>query len=159
MSAQHILYQVFYDDILVYLGRTNQPLQRRLHGHFFNTPMHRKLDLKLASKIRFATFKTKADMFVYEVYFINKLKPLLNCDDLSESELTISLPDVEWADFDLALKNKWLTEIQKCDKTYARFQAEANRLFTESLERRRAGDLDAYEELRDKCKSLRKARW
>lgn len=44
------LYKIYYDDVLVYLGRTKQPLQTRLRGHFFKKPMHRVIDIQQVSR-------------------------------------------------------------------------------------------------------------
>lgn len=41
-----ILYRIWYGDSLVYLGRTKQPLQSRIHGHLFKKPMHREASYK-----------------------------------------------------------------------------------------------------------------
>ena len=82
----HYLYKIYYengtDNVLVYLGRTNQKLKNRLRCHFFKKPIVRVLDLKQVSKIEYAEFYTEADMFLYEIYYINKFKPPLNVDDL-----------------------------------------------------------------------------
>ena len=48
------------------------------------------------SKIEYAEFLSEADMNLYEIYYINLLKPPLNCDDKAKDELTVSLPDVDW---------------------------------------------------------------
>ena len=42
-----IIYRIWYGDILVYLGRTKQPLQSRIHGHLFKKPMHRSISINL----------------------------------------------------------------------------------------------------------------
>lgn len=97
------LYQIYYGDDLVYIGRTMQPLQDRIRNHVFGRPMHRKIDMFLVSRIEFATFKTQADMYLYEIYLINKYKPPLNCDDKATDDLTVSLPEPEWALFQTEL--------------------------------------------------------
>lgn len=109
------LYRIYYGDSLVYLGRTMQPLQDRIRGHLFKKPMQREISIDLVTKIECATFETQADMFLYEIYFINLWHPPLNRDDKAHDNLTIKLPDVEWKQFDTKLWNKWKKEIHEKD--------------------------------------------
>ena len=113
-----ILYRIWYGDTLVYLGRTKQPLQSRIHGHLFKKPMHRSIAINLVTKIDYAEFKTESDMNLYEIYFINLWKPPLNIDDKCKDELTVNLPDVEWNTFTTPLWSKWKNEITAIDKEY-----------------------------------------
>ncbi|MDD3334116.1 MAG: hypothetical protein PHI98_01230 [Eubacteriales bacterium] len=112
----NVLYQIYYGDQLVYLGRTRQPIDRRLHGHFFQKPMHKKLDARAVSRVRVAKVATQADMFLYEIYYINKLKPALNCDDKAQDELTIELPELCWLEYDPRLLPKWSAETEKRER-------------------------------------------
>lgn len=104
-KVKHVLYKIFYSspngDCLVYLGRTNQPIKVRLRGHFTAKPMMRKLDPRQVSRIECAELTTEADMFLYEIYYINLWKPLLNCDDKSREELTIRMPELDFQPLDL----------------------------------------------------------
>lgn len=45
MPNIHTLYRIYYGDIIVYVGRTNQPLSTRIRGHLFKRPMHRTLNV------------------------------------------------------------------------------------------------------------------
>ena len=109
------LYRVFYGDVLVYVGRTMQPRQNRIRGHLFGKPMHRKLEIERISKIEYAQFQTEADLYLYEIYFINLWHPALNRDDRASDNLTVSLPDVEWQLFRTHLWEKWRREIAEGD--------------------------------------------
>lgn len=111
-TKTHILYKIYYGDTLVYLGRTNQPLQTRLRGHFFKKPMHRTIDINQVTRIEYTEFPTEADMFLYEVYYINKLKPPLNVDDRALDNLTVSLPEKTFEEFDCQLMDKWKCELE-----------------------------------------------
>jgi len=73
--------------------------------------MHRKIDIDRVSKIEYAEFSTEADMNLYEVYFINTVKPPLNIDDKCRDNLTVTLPDVEWKTFKTDLWEKWKNEL------------------------------------------------
>ena len=111
----HYLYKIYYengaDDVLVYLGRTNQKLKDRLRCHFFKKPIVRVLDLKQVSKIEYAEFKTEADMFLYEIYYINKYKPPLNVDDVAKDALTVALPEVPFTEYNDPIIDKWRKDL------------------------------------------------
>ena len=111
----HYLYKIYYengaDDVLVYLGRTNQKLKDRLRCHFFKKPIVRVLDLKLVSKIEYAKFPTEADMFLYEIYYINKFKPPLNVDDVAKDNLTVALPEVTFMEYKDPIIDKWRKDL------------------------------------------------
>lgn len=101
------LYKIFHEDTVIYLGRTKMPLSRRLYGHFFKKPLHREINIADATRIEYADFPTEADMFLYEIYFINCYHPVLNRDDKAKDELTITLPEVQWQEFESPLLQKW----------------------------------------------------
>lgn len=118
MIKGNLLYKIYYrgpngsnSDGLVYIGRTRQALNTRLRGHFFKKPMHRMIDIFQVSKIEYAAFNTVADMYLYEIYFINKEKPPLNRDDKADDILTVELPPVKWKQHDCHLMEKWKAEI------------------------------------------------
>lgn len=106
------LYKIYFDNgLLVYLGRTRQKLQDRLRGHFFAKPMHRFLDARHVTKIEYAECKTISDMYLYEIYYINKLKPGSNTDDKASDDLTVTLPELEFKEFECHLMDKWRDQI------------------------------------------------
>jgi hypothetical protein len=113
-----ILYKIYYNFGLVYLGRTKQPLKSRLRGHFFKLPMHKLIDINRVTKIEYASCNSEADMFLYEIYYINKFKPALNRDDKARDELSIIIDDLEFKEFDCNLMDKWKTSLveKKADK-------------------------------------------
>lgn len=108
-----ILYRIFYGAELVYIGRTKQPLQDRLRGHFFQKPMHRTISIEMVSRIQYAEFATEADMNLYEIYFILTQHPPLNVDDKTRDYPTVTLPDVEWKDWSAPIFEKWKAEVAK----------------------------------------------
>jgi hypothetical protein len=70
--------------------------------------MHRKIDIHNVSKIERVILKSQADMFLYEVYYINKLRPPLNVDDKAyEDRLTVSLPELNFELYECHLIEKW----------------------------------------------------
>lgn len=111
-----VLYRIYYGNTLVYLGRTLQPLQDRIRGHLFKKPMQRELDINQITKIEYTTLQTEADMYLYEIYYINLWHPPLNKDDKSHDNLTVSLPELKWEKFETKLWEKWKEQIHKIDK-------------------------------------------
>lgn len=102
-NQRFLLYRIWYGDILVYIGRTKQPLQSRIRGHLLKKPMHRSISINLVTKIEYAEFPSEADMNLYEIYYINLWKPPLNIDDKCKDDLTVHLPEVEWNVFSTPL--------------------------------------------------------
>jgi hypothetical protein len=97
----------------VYLGRTKQPIADRIRGHFFSKPMHRKIDINVVSKIEIAKCKSEADMYLYEIYYINLLKPALNRDDKAHDEMSVHLPELEFLEYKPKLMDKWKEQISE----------------------------------------------
>lgn len=126
-----ILYKIFYDDCLVYIGRTKQPLQNRLRGHFFQKPMHRTIDISQVTKIQYAQFATEADMNLYEIYYILTLKPPFNVDDKTKDYPTVALPDVEWHDWSGSIFERWKAEIIERDDQAQKSKARYIAIFEE----------------------------
>ena len=120
----YTLYRIYYRnkvenvDVLIYVGRTKQPLKNRLRGHFFQKPMHRTICIEQVSKIEYAEFKTEADMNLYEIYYILMLKPPLNVDDKTRDYPTVTLPEVEWHEWHDDIFDKWLKEITEKSSQY-----------------------------------------
>lgn len=145
-NIKHILYKVFYStpegDCLVYLGRTNQPIKARLRGHFTAKPMMRKLDPRLVTRIECAELQTEADMFLYEIYYINLWKPTLNCDDKSREELTIRMPELDFhpLDLDAIGLQEFIDKVNQQDdarRKKTQEAAEARKLFVDLRQQRR----------------------
>lgn len=110
------LYKIYYGDELVYVGRTKQPLQDRIRGHVFKQKLLRAIDIDSVSKIEYTTCATEADMFFYEIYYINLYHPKLNKDDKAHDELTVRLPSQEFKTFVTPLWDKWKKAIHEKDR-------------------------------------------
>lgn len=151
----YTLYRIFYGNDIVYVGRTMQPLQSRLHAHFFKKRLVRAIDIDKVSLVEYSTYKTKADMYLYEIYFINLYKPMLNCDDLAHDSLSVTLPAVEWKEFTTPLWDKWKAEIGKRDKAEETAKQHYDSVIEKNRQMRRAkikGEIteDEYWEFYDK---------
>ena len=123
-DKEFILYMFYYGAELVYIGRTSQLLQDRIRNHLFKTPMVRTLDVNKISKIEYTVLNSEADMFLYEIYLINKYKPKFNKDDKAKDNLTIELPELNWTKFSTHLWEKWKFEINKRDLEEKLFKEE-----------------------------------
>ena len=53
-----ILYRIYYGECMAYLGRTKQPLQARIRGHMFASPMHRAIDIHNVTRIEYTELST-----------------------------------------------------------------------------------------------------
>lgn len=133
--AGNYLYKIYYrtesgDEELVYVGRTRQKIAERLRGHFAGKAMMRKLDPRLLTKVEVASFPTVADMYLYEIYYINLYKPELNRDDKAKDELTVHLPPALFEEFDLSRLNmkKYRTTADSEDADRKRRYEEFNAL-------------------------------
>ena len=93
--------------------------------------MQRAIDINLVTKIEYATFPTEADMNLYEIYFINKLKPPLNIDDKTRDELTVELPYVEFKTFECHLWERWKQEINAKNDEYSIKRDRYNSIYQE----------------------------
>ena len=103
----YIVYKVYYENKLVYIGRTKQSLVDRMRMHFFGNPIVPKLNIFDVGKIEYALFPTECDQFVYEVYLINLYHPPLNSHDLGSDNLTFYLPEPEFVVWDNEIIEKW----------------------------------------------------
>ena len=105
----YILYRIFYDGNLVYVGRTTQELKDRLRLHFFSKPMVRKLNILSTSHIDYTVLPSEANMFLYEIYYINLWHPCMNVDDNARDCFTadIILPELTFYAFDDPILKKW----------------------------------------------------
>ena len=66
----------------------------------FKKRLHKAIDIFSVTRIESAQFQTCADMYLYEIYYINTLHPMLNRDDAAPDELTVTLPEVPFIEFE-----------------------------------------------------------
>ena len=75
------------------------------------------IDIFSVSHIEVAECRTEADMFLYEIYYINKYKPATNKDDKSKEELTIILPELDFQTLhNEKIMEKWKKENESSRK-------------------------------------------
>lgn len=117
MNKNFLVYRVYYGDTIVYVGRTKQKIQDRIHGHLFAKPMHRVFNIDCISKVEYHEFQTEADMNLYEIYYILTLHPSLNVDDKTRDFPTVKLPEVEFTEARFSRWDAWKNQIHHSDET------------------------------------------
>lgn len=116
MASEFHVYRIFYGEELVYVGRTMQPIKDRIRAHLLRPLNKRVIDIKRVTKIEYADLDTESDMNLYEIYYINLFKPVLNIEDKSMDPLTIRLPELSWKVFTTPMWSRWEREIAKNDR-------------------------------------------
>jgi len=159
-SDKHTLYKIYYSIGLVYVGRTNQPLNDRLRGHFKKAPMMRQIEIEAVTLIESVEVPTEADMFVYEIYLINKYKPMLN-GNKAKGELTVELPELSFRPYDCKLIEKWKTELIESDiefwetREHLRFLGKKHDALKQQLRQQvKCGEI-SYDEMHDRLDAIR----
>lgn len=126
------LYKIYSENCLLYIGITQKPLRDALHEHFFKEHGRKAINAECVSKIEYAFLATEADMLVAYAFYVNKLKPALNHDSKAEDQLTLSLPDVQFQEYESEDLNRWKVQIKNAnrqneEKCCIRFQIEKER--------------------------------
>jgi hypothetical protein len=88
---------------LIYIGKSIS-LKRRMIESYMKCR---------ASYYRYAFTKTESDMVVYELYYINKYKPQLNIDSNCVDELTITLPELKFSQFEHLVDDNIMSILEK----------------------------------------------
>jgi len=84
--------------------------------------MHKKVSINAVTRIEIASCKSEADMYLYEIYYINLLKPMLNRDDKAYDNLSIRLPELQFEEYKPKLLEKWKTQITEAEaKVFRRY--------------------------------------
>jgi hypothetical protein len=145
-----MLYKFYYGKHCVYLGRTAQPIAYRIRGHFFAKPMHKTVGINVVTKIEIAQCKSEADMYLYEIYYINLLKPTLNRDDKACDDLNVFLPELEFVEYEPKLMEKWKAQITEREAEKERKQQELSDWQNKRSEARKTLKGDSWHEWLDK---------
>lgn len=154
-----IVYKIYYDEGLVYVGRTRQRLENRIRKHVAKEPGVKPIDIDLIRKIEYAYAESEADMFLYEIYYICKFKPAINKDDKPGDDLTLSLPDLEFHEWTDKFLNEWKEELDEKKEKNRKERREKEKLEYEwnaksfnALSRKREGEIteEEYDEIINK---------
>lgn len=109
--CDRLVYRVYYGDQIVFVGKTAQPLCERMKNHFFKKKYVQYLDINQVSKIEYTVCRSAADMYLYEIYYINLLHPELNKQSNARDNLTVKLPNKRWLQYRPRLFDKWKQDI------------------------------------------------
>ena len=91
MDSKYYVYRYYTPEGLLYVGRTNNYIER-FKQHLRENPAYENV-----TKIEIATFNSSGDMMLYEKYYITKLHPPLNKKDMQFSSPSFDLPEPEWS--------------------------------------------------------------
>lgn len=111
-GKQFCLYRIYSENCLLYVGATTDPLQDRLHDHFFKAPKVKAINIECVTQIEYAILASEADLIVSEAYEINRLKPALNFRGKASDCLTISLPAPAFHLYENQQIDLWRKQIQ-----------------------------------------------
>ena len=111
--------------------------------------MHKVIDIKFVTKVEICTLKTEADMYLYEIYYINTLKPTLNRDDKANDGLSVILPELEWKEYNPPRMAIWLKDIVEKEEAERVCWQEQNKRLDERQKARRELKGDAYHDWLD----------
>ena len=91
MEKKYYIYRYFNDKHdIIYIGLTERPLKERVREHKVEELQ------KETAFIDYATVKTKADMEIYEIFYINKYLPKFNIKSADPERTTIQLPELDF---------------------------------------------------------------
>lgn len=81
------------NNTVIYVGRTER-LSKRLCDHELNDFWWNEVD-----KITVSKLKSKTDMAIYEIYYINKFKPKYNTKDKFDDYCTLKLKELKFEEY------------------------------------------------------------
>lgn len=112
MDNKYYVYKYYIDDQLIYVGRTNNFVER-FKQHLRENSYYDKVN-----KIDIATFNSDGDMMIYEKYYIIKFHPPLNKVDMQFSSPSIELPEPDWITYSREdFNNIYIPNKQNINKT------------------------------------------
>jgi len=93
MDNKYYVYKYYINDQLLYVGRTNNFIER------FKQHLRENSEYNKVTRIDIATFDSDGDMMLYEKYYITKFHPPLNKTDMQFSSPSFELPEPEWISY------------------------------------------------------------
>lgn len=113
-----------FNERVIYVGRTENLTTRYLnHKNGVNSPITEKNSF---SRMEYVELSSKTDMFIYELFFINAYRPILNVRDVMDMpsiEMEAKLNNVKWKTFDIN-KNCDFTRVRRSRGKYNRKKVE-----------------------------------
>lgn len=109
---------------IIYIGRTEN-LNDRLTKQHFTIRGHLSQECyKEVKKVEVAELRSRSEMKMYEIYFINKNNPKYNVIDNKQDEFQFQLPDVEWVEFTGKKEASHTEEVSKLEKKVEKLKVE-----------------------------------
>ena len=93
MDNKYYVYKYYINDQLLYVGRTNNFIER------FKQHLRENSEYDKVTRIDIAIFDSDGDMMLYEKYYITKFHPPLNKKDMQFSSPSFELPEPEWISY------------------------------------------------------------
>ena len=156
-EEQYLIYKIYYDQELVYIGKTAMPLEKILFGHVAKEPTMCQLDPRKVSKIESAEVKTQADLFLYWTYLVNLFKPLLNEELKSNQLLTVELPQINFQEQSCDLVTKWQKMAERLQQAEKDYRINITKL--RQLKRRKKKEITSDKKLSEDDKLLAMEEW
>lgn len=99
---------------VVYVGKTRQPLEDRIHRHFGSGGHLQKAQLATVTKVEFLELKSRVEMDIVELYYINLWRPIFNTQAKYEEEFSLDNREGDcWVEFEFTVKEETAVETEK----------------------------------------------
>jgi excinuclease UvrABC nuclease subunit len=102
---------------IIYVGKTND-MKRRMRQHFLRGHLPKEC-YKKTNEVQYIKFKSELESSIYEIYYINKFKPIFNKKDKFR---TLDVPEIlkenhNWSKYNTVFTlNKACTPINNNEK-------------------------------------------
>lgn len=103
MAAEHYIYKYVFHDEIIYIGKVNSDLKRRVEEHAREEKFFPYLKEASVFCIQLAN---PTETTFMELYLINKYKPVLNIVAKYEGMTNIQVPEPAWIPYEQYLKQK-----------------------------------------------------
>jgi integrase len=90
---------------ILYVGKTINNINSRIRSHFTNHKGYKRLNQLWRHKIKYFDYtivENEAELGIYEIYLINKLKPEYNLKDKWKGSINFRLPKLQFEDMETA---------------------------------------------------------
>jgi integrase len=90
---------------ILYVGKTINNINSRIRSHFTNHKGYKRLNQLWRRKIKYFDYtivENEAELGIYEIYLINKLKPEYNLKDKWKGSINFRLPKLQFEDMETA---------------------------------------------------------
>lgn len=93
---------------IIYIGRTKN-IKQRMEHHLGNRSHLNVNVYKELNSIEYCKLNNSNEMYIYEIYLINKYSPKYNTQYNSQAHLTFELPELTWTTYEKTLNSELLS--------------------------------------------------